>query len=62
MPFKWIGMNAMFVYVIGVGGIFAGFINGWYYGDPHNTLVGTFIFTYFLHILVPKLWFDILKV
>lgn len=39
MPFKWIGMNAMLVYVMAAEGIFAGFINGWYYDDPHNTLV-----------------------
>ncbi|KAJ4719447.1 Heparan-alpha-glucosaminide N-acetyltransferase [Melia azedarach] len=36
---EWIGMNAMFVYVMAAEDIFAGFINGWYYGDPHNTLV-----------------------
>ena len=29
----------MFVYVMAAEGIFAGFINGWYYNDPHNTLV-----------------------
>ncbi|KAH9624167.1 hypothetical protein KSS87_004306 [Heliosperma pusillum] len=39
LPFKWIGMNAMLVYVMAAAGIFAGFINGWYYEDPHNTLV-----------------------
>ncbi|XP_019440579.1 PREDICTED: heparan-alpha-glucosaminide N-acetyltransferase-like [Lupinus angustifolius] len=39
MPLKWIGMNAMFVYVMAAAGIFAGFINGWYYDDPQNTLV-----------------------
>ncbi|KAI4301759.1 hypothetical protein L6164_035006 [Bauhinia variegata] len=39
LPFKWIGMNAMVVYVMAAEGIFAGFINGWYYNDPHNTLV-----------------------
>ncbi|KAK7337736.1 hypothetical protein VNO77_18322 [Canavalia gladiata] len=39
MPLKWIGMNAMFVYVMAAAGIFAGFINGWYYDDPHNTLI-----------------------
>ncbi|XP_065853498.1 uncharacterized protein [Euphorbia lathyris] len=38
LPFEWIGMNAMFVYVMAAAGIFAGFINGWYYDDPHNTL------------------------
>ncbi|XP_041019918.1 heparan-alpha-glucosaminide N-acetyltransferase isoform X2 [Juglans microcarpa x Juglans regia] len=39
LPLEWIGMNAMFVYVMAAEGIFAGFINGWYYDDPHNTLV-----------------------
>ncbi|QHN96488.1 Heparan-alpha-glucosaminide N-acetyltransferase [Arachis hypogaea] len=39
MPLKWTGMNAMFVYVMAAEGIFAGFINGWYYDHPHNTLV-----------------------
>ncbi|KAK9136892.1 hypothetical protein Sjap_007486 [Stephania japonica] len=39
LPFKWIGMNAMLVYVMAAEGIFAGFINGWYYDDPHNTLI-----------------------
>lgn len=39
LPFKWIGMNAMLVFVMAAEGIFAGFINGWYYHDPHNSLV-----------------------
>ncbi|KAK1582449.1 hypothetical protein Q3G72_015083 [Acer saccharum] len=39
LPLEWIGMNAMLVYVMAAEGIFAGFINGWYYNDPHNTLV-----------------------
>ncbi|TXG65108.1 hypothetical protein EZV62_006383 [Acer yangbiense] len=39
LPLEWIGMNAMLVYVMAAEGIFAGFINGWYYDDPHNTLV-----------------------
>ncbi|TYI57846.1 hypothetical protein E1A91_D11G311300v1 [Gossypium mustelinum] len=39
VPLKWIGMNAMLVYVMAAEGIFAGFINGWYYEDPHSTLV-----------------------
>ncbi|XP_042987687.1 heparan-alpha-glucosaminide N-acetyltransferase isoform X2 [Carya illinoinensis] len=39
LPLEWIGMNAMFVYVMAAEGILAGFINGWYYDDPHNTLV-----------------------
>lgn len=36
---EWIGMNAMLVYVMVAAGIFAGFLNGWYYDDPHNTLM-----------------------
>ncbi|CAL5425750.1 unnamed protein product [Camellia sinensis] len=32
-------MNAMLVYVMAAEGIFAAFINGWYYSEPHNTLV-----------------------
>lgn len=39
LPLEWIGMNAMLVYVMAAEGIFAGFINGWYYKDPNNTLV-----------------------
>lgn len=39
MPLEWIGMNAMLVYVMAAEGIFAGFINGWYYEDPHYSLV-----------------------
>ncbi|RVW31610.1 Heparan-alpha-glucosaminide N-acetyltransferase [Vitis vinifera] len=39
LPLEWIGMNAMLVYVMAAEGVFAKFINGWYYGDPHNTLV-----------------------
>ncbi|XP_054802864.1 uncharacterized protein LOC129306343 isoform X2 [Prosopis cineraria] len=38
LPFKWIGMNAMLVYVMAAEGIFAAFVNGWYYDNPHNTL------------------------
>ncbi|PHT94057.1 hypothetical protein T459_01939 [Capsicum annuum] len=38
LPLEWIGLNAMLVYVMAAAGIFAGFINGWYYEDPHNTL------------------------
>ncbi|KAK7284381.1 hypothetical protein RJT34_19126 [Clitoria ternatea] len=51
MPLKWIGMNAMLVYVMAAEGIFAGFINGWYYDDPHNTL------TYWIqkHVFI-KVW------
>ncbi|KAG8390983.1 hypothetical protein BUALT_Bualt01G0140500 [Buddleja alternifolia] len=39
LPLEWIGMNAMLVYVMAAEGIFAGFINGWYYDNPNNTLV-----------------------
>ncbi|XP_062084829.1 uncharacterized protein LOC133790980 isoform X2 [Humulus lupulus] len=39
LPLEWIGMNAMLVYVMAAEGIFAGFINGWYYDDPQNTLI-----------------------
>ncbi|KAB1202183.1 hypothetical protein CJ030_MR8G009792 [Morella rubra] len=39
LPLEWIGMNAMLVYVMAAQGIFAGFINGWYYDDPSNTLI-----------------------
>lgn len=39
LPLKWIGMNAMLVYVMGAEGILAAFFNGWYYRDPRNTLV-----------------------
>ncbi|GMP60457.1 hypothetical protein CsSME_00023319 [Camellia sinensis var. sinensis] len=39
LPLEWIGMNAMLVYVMAAEGIFSAFINGWYYGDPHNTLI-----------------------
>ncbi|CDP17187.1 unnamed protein product [Coffea canephora] len=39
LPLEWIGMNAMLVYVMAAADIFAGFINGWYYDNPHNTLV-----------------------
>ncbi|KAH0641164.1 hypothetical protein KY290_038435 [Solanum tuberosum] len=39
LPLEWIGMNAMLVYVMAATGIFAGFINGWYYEDPHNTQI-----------------------
>ncbi|XP_058216330.1 uncharacterized protein LOC131327276 isoform X1 [Rhododendron vialii] len=39
LPLEWIGMNAMLVYVMAAECIFAAFINGWYYEDPHNTLI-----------------------
>ncbi|KAL0409976.1 UNVERIFIED_CONTAM: Heparan-alpha-glucosaminide N-acetyltransferase [Sesamum latifolium] len=33
------GMNAMLVFVMAAQGIFAAFINGWYFKDPDNNLV-----------------------
>ncbi|XP_020595611.1 heparan-alpha-glucosaminide N-acetyltransferase [Phalaenopsis equestris] len=39
MPLEWIGMNAMLVFVMAAEGIFEGFLNGWYYESPNNTLV-----------------------
>ncbi|KAK4427642.1 putative U6 snRNA-associated Sm-like protein LSm4 [Sesamum alatum] len=54
LPLEWIGMNAMLVYVMAAEGIFAGFVNGWYYDDPHNTLIHWIqkhIFIKIVHIL-----------
>ncbi|MCE3216520.1 hypothetical protein HAX54_006772 [Datura stramonium] len=42
LPFlwlEWIGMNAMLIFVLGAQGIFAGFINGWFYKNEDNNLV-----------------------
>ncbi|GLJ08974.1 hypothetical protein SUGI_0099500 [Cryptomeria japonica] len=42
MPFlflEWMGMNAMLIFVLAAQGIFAAFINGWYYDGTNNTLV-----------------------
>ncbi|XP_059667581.1 uncharacterized protein LOC132313000 [Cornus florida] len=36
---EWIGMNAMLVYVMAAQGIFAAFVNGWYYENEDKTLV-----------------------
>ncbi|CAL5387785.1 unnamed protein product [Camellia sinensis] len=36
---EWIGMNAMLVFVMAAQGIFAAFINGWYYKTLNNSLV-----------------------
>ncbi|KAK6147081.1 hypothetical protein DH2020_017993 [Rehmannia glutinosa] len=36
---EWIGMNAMLVFVMAAQGIFAAFINGWYFKNPDNNLV-----------------------
>lgn len=38
-PLRWVGMNAMLVYVMAAAGIFEGFLNGWYYDGTNNTLV-----------------------
>ncbi|KAK8960690.1 hypothetical protein KSP40_PGU013261 [Platanthera guangdongensis] len=38
LPFEWIGMNAMLVFVMAAEGIFEGFLNGWYFESPNNTL------------------------
>ena len=38
---EWIGLNAMLVFVMAAQGIFAGFINGWYYKNPDNNLVSS---------------------
>jgi heparan-alpha-glucosaminide N-acetyltransferase len=37
-------MNAMLVFVMAAQGIFAAFINGWYYKDPDNSLVRSLLF------------------
>jgi len=34
-------MNAMLVFVMAAQGIFAAFINGWYYKDPDDNLVSS---------------------
>ncbi|XP_023925810.1 uncharacterized protein LOC112037229 isoform X1 [Quercus suber] len=36
---EWIGMNAMLVFVMAAQGIFAAFVNGWYYESQDKTLV-----------------------
>ncbi|KAL0316199.1 UNVERIFIED_CONTAM: hypothetical protein Sradi_5498100 [Sesamum radiatum] len=36
---EWIGMNAMLVFVMAVQGIFAAFVNGWYFENPDNNLL-----------------------
>ncbi|KAM3689290.1 hypothetical protein ACB098_09G035400 [Castanea mollissima] len=36
---EWIGMNAMPVFVMAAQGIFAAFVNGWYYESQDKTLV-----------------------
>lgn len=40
-------MNAMLVFVLGAQGILAGFVNGWYYKNPDNTLVSISNVLYF---------------
>ncbi|KAK6140190.1 hypothetical protein DH2020_026074 [Rehmannia glutinosa] len=39
LSLEWIGMNAMLVFVMAAQGIFAAFINGWYFKNPDNNLV-----------------------
>ncbi|KAL3839703.1 hypothetical protein ACJIZ3_024294 [Penstemon smallii] len=36
---EWIGMNAMLVFVMAAQGIFAAFINGWFFKNSDNNLV-----------------------
>uniref|UniRef100_A0A2P2MJI3 Heparan-alpha-glucosaminide N-acetyltransferase n=1 Tax=Rhizophora mucronata TaxID=61149 RepID=A0A2P2MJI3_RHIMU len=60
LPLQWIGMNAMLVYVMAAEGIFAGFINGWYYGDPRNTLVCLLCHLITLTFTFPVLIHDLL--
>ncbi|XP_058740306.1 uncharacterized protein LOC131612553 [Vicia villosa] len=36
---EWMGMNSMLVFAMAAQGIFEGFVNGWYYEDPNNSLV-----------------------
>ncbi|RVX11900.1 Heparan-alpha-glucosaminide N-acetyltransferase [Vitis vinifera] len=36
---EWIGMNAMLVFVMAAQGIFAAFINGWYFESSDNSLM-----------------------
>lgn len=42
---EWIGMNAMLVFVMAAQGIFAAFINGWYYETPDNSLVSSIVYS-----------------
>lgn len=49
-PLRWIGMNAMLVYIMAAAGVFEGFLNGWYYDGTNNTLVkGSFRIVFFFH-------------
>lgn len=47
---EWIGMNAMLVFVMAAQGIFAGFINGWYYKSPENNLVNWILNHVFINV------------
>lgn len=38
-------MNAMLVFVMAAQGIFAAFINGWYYETPDNSLVCSIVYS-----------------
>lgn len=53
---EWIGMNAMLVFVMAAQGIFAAFVNGWYYKDPDNSLVRNlpFFHLYYIYIHILK--------
>lgn len=42
---EWIGMNAMLVFVMAAQGIFAAFINGWYYESSDNSLVSSIVYS-----------------
>ena len=48
---EWIGMNAMLVFVMAAEGIFAAFVNGWYYEDPRNSLVRTNLYHLFVYVM-----------
>jgi heparan-alpha-glucosaminide N-acetyltransferase len=45
---EWIGMNSMLVFVMAAQGIFAAFVNGWYYENPNNSLVRSNFFLFYM--------------
>jgi heparan-alpha-glucosaminide N-acetyltransferase len=47
---EWIGMNSMLVFVMAAQGIFAAFVNGWYYENPNNSLVRSKFFLFYYGI------------
>ncbi|KAJ7976903.1 Heparan-alpha-glucosaminide N-acetyltransferase [Quillaja saponaria] len=47
---EWIGMNAMLVFVLAAQGIFAAFMNGWYYGTPKKSLVHWIQYHVFINV------------